>query len=237
MPIAADSQRLAPGSDIIELFDLDCTPIGGGVFRFVAGNLGAANVKWRGNEYTPIPIQATGFEVSGRGSLPTPSITIAATSLVIAASLSIDNLRGARVTRWKTFLKYLDGQPNADRNQHFRPEIWSVERLRRHNTQEAVIEWELSASLDQEGRKIPGRIASRDWCPWRYRRSNGSGGFSYEQTDCPYTGNRFFKQDDTPTSDPRQDRCSKRLTGCKLRFGEFNPLPYGGWPGVGKSRV
>lgn len=41
-----------------------------------------------------------------------------------------------------------------------------------------------------------------------------------------------------PEDDPifAQDRCGKRLTSCKLRFGEKNPLPFGGFPAAGLSR-
>lgn len=38
-----------------------------------------------------------------------------------------------------------------------------------------------------------------------------------------------------PTDDVyKQDRCGKRLSSCKLRFGETNPLSFGGFPGVGR---
>lgn len=39
----------------------------------------------------------------------------------------------------------------------------------------------------------------------------------------------------TNTSDPAKDVCGKRLSSCKLRFGENNELPFGAFPGVGTS--
>ena len=42
--------------------------------------------------------------------------------------------------------------------------------------------------------------------------------------------------DDQPTSDPANDRCGKRLASCKLRFGAYAELPFGGFPGVGLIR-
>lgn len=37
----------------------------------------------------------------------------------------------------------------------------------------------------------------------------------------------------TGTADPLQDVCGKRLTSCRKRFGDYAPLPFGSYPGVG----
>ncbi|WP_407667109.1 phage minor tail protein L [Myxococcus guangdongensis] len=52
---------------------------------------------------------------------------------------------------------------------------------------------------------------------------------------CGYEGPPVAKADDTPTADPAQDRCGKRLASCKTRFGATSVLPYGE-PGVGLLR-
>ena len=43
---------------------------------------------------------------------------------------------------------------------------------------------------------------------------------------------------DLPEDDPiyLQERCGKRLTSCKIRFGENEPLPYGGFPASGLTK-
>jgi lambda family phage minor tail protein L len=41
---------------------------------------------------------------------------------------------------------------------------------------------------------------------------------------------------DAATSDSTKDVCGKRLTSCKLRFGQNNPLPYGGFPAAALTR-
>jgi lambda family phage minor tail protein L len=233
MPLQHDVQSLQPG-DLVILFDLDLAKLGGGVLRFVPGNLGDAEVRWRGNAYKPVPVQAQGFERTGRGQLPTPTMTIAATDIVVASMLTFDDLRGCRVVRWRTFKHYLDGQPQADPNVFFPLDIYEVERKSNHDTKSGTIEWELSASMDQQGKMVPGRIMTQDYCPWRYRHWNGTG-FDYSNAECTYHGNASFKANGDPTSDPSQDRCGKKFSDCQKRFGATNPLFYGGFPGISRS--
>lgn len=57
-------------------------------------------------------------------------------------------------------------------------------------------------------------------------------GFDYTNVECPYTGTAMFDDHDNVTTDPKQDHCSKHLTGCVLRFGAGNELPFGAFPGV-----
>ena len=39
-----------------------------------------------------------------------------------------------------------------------------------------------------------------------------------------------FTKDGQPTDDPALDKCGGRLSDCKLRFGEYGELPFGGYP-------
>ena len=43
----------------------------------------------------------------------------------------------------------------------------------------------------------------------------------------------MFDADGNPVDDPALDRCGGRLSDCKKRHGENNPLPFGGVPGAG----
>lgn len=110
MTTRQDIQKPAPGA-IIELFELDATMLGApSVYRFVnwANPLGG-DVVWRGQTYTRYPVEAEGFELSGRGALPRPKLRVAnATGLMGALAIELDDLLGARVTRWRTFVHYLD---------------------------------------------------------------------------------------------------------------------------------
>lgn len=232
MPLSHDVQSLQPG-DLVTLFDLDLAKLGGGILRFTPGNLGDSEVRWRGNIYRAVPVMAAGFERSGRGSLPTPTISVAATDIITATALSFDDLRGARVVRWRTFRHYLDDQPTADPNVYFPLDIYAVERKTNHDTKGGTIEWELAADMDQQGKMIPGRLMTQDYCPWRYRRWNGTG-FDYSQAECIYNGSAMFKANGTPTANPAEDRCGKKFSDCQKRFGETKPLFFGGFPGLAR---
>jgi lambda family phage minor tail protein L len=61
---------------------------------------------------------------------------------------------------------------------------------------------------------------------WRYRDPEG----------CGYAGGAVAKVDDTATTDLAQDDCSRRVSGCKLRFGATAELPIGIFPGAGVLR-
>lgn len=47
-------------------------------------------------------------------------------------------------------------------------------------------------------------------------------------------GTQFYSETNVPTWTASEDKCSKRLDGCKLRFGSNSNLPFGGFPGVGQ---
>lgn len=233
MSIASDAQKLLPGA-LVSLFDIDMSAIGGGILRYAPGALENKAIRWRGNTYISLPIAADGFEKAGRGQLPTPTLTVARDTLIAAAVITFDDLRGAKVIRWRTFFQYLDGEVGADPNAHFAPDIFKIERKVRQN--KAQIQWELSADIDQQGKMIPGRVATRGHCSHIYRYWSGSG-FSYSSSPlaCPYAGNRYFTSSGDPTSDPSKDRCGKRLSDCQKRFAG-QPLPYLGFPGIQLNR-
>ena len=217
-PIASEIQKLAPDA-IIELFVLDLAPLGGGLYYFHAGtNQLTQPIVWQGVTYSPLPIMVEGFNYEGSGALPRPKLKIAnVTKIVSSFVVNYDDLVGAKITRHRTFAKFLDGQPGANPNIYFPAEHWYVDR--KTNENKLLIEWELSSPFDTEGVMIPARIVVPGTCSWKYR---GDG--------CGYTGTAYFKTDDTPTTDVNEDSCGKKFASCKKRFG--NILPFGGFPGV-----
>lgn len=247
MSIAVDIQKLEPGG-IVELFELDATAIGGTIMWFHSGTSeisgGIGPVYWQGKTYQSYPVEASGFEWSGRGTLPRPKVKVANISGVISAlCLNHDDLVNAKLTRKRTFVKYLDaanftgGNINADANAHFLDEVWFVERKSGEN--KIFVEFELSPAFDVQGVKLPRRQTIQNVCPWRYRRWDSvTHTFDYSQSaDCGYTGAQGnYTESDTPTTDPSLDKCGKRLSSCKLRFGTYATLPYGGFPGTGLIR-
>jgi lambda family phage minor tail protein L len=40
----------------------------------------------------------------------------------------------------------------------------------------------------------------------------------------------MFDLEGNPVTDPARDRCSGLLSDCKKRFGEYEPISFGGFP-------
>jgi lambda family phage minor tail protein L len=230
--IYQSAQSLTPG-EAVSLFRIDVSSVGGGLLYFVQGSEFSEKIKFGGIEYQPMDVEFDGLEVTGQGALPSPSIRLSNTDGIAQAMINtFGDLLGCEVRRIRTFRRHLDGQPDADPSAFFGPDVFLVERKVSENP--VYIEWELSASIDQEGRMIPGRVAIRDTCLWRYRVwSSGQGAFDYSKAQCPYTGNRYYDINNLPTT-ASKDRPSRTLACCKLRFGENAALPFGGFPGVGR---
>lgn len=227
--IALESIKLSHSAPV-ELFVFDLTELGGSLLRYApaVNELGQAIV-WQGYSYTPFPIQAGGFKQVGNGPFPRPRLGVSNVLGTLGPYVrQFDGLRGATVIRKRTMARFLDaanfagGNPDADPLAEYPDEVWRIDRTLSRNR--LAIEWELANPMDVVGCMLPARVIHENWCPWEYRGS-----------DCGYTGPPVAEVDDTATTDPAKDRCSKRLTGCKLRFGR-QVLPAGFFPGVGRVR-
>jgi len=219
----------------VHLFILDTTFLGGPVLRFVQGSEHDGPLSFGGQVYDPVDVKFDGLETQGVGALPTPTLQVSNADGVFQSVINTyGDLPGCTVHRIRTYRKFLDGQPDADGGAFFGPDTFRVERKATENN--TIIEWELSAALDQEGKQVPGRQVIRETCIWRYRYFNKSSNqFDYAKAQCPYTGDAYFDINDQPVDDPAKDVPSRRLSCCKLRFGANNPLPFGGFPGVSRS--
>lgn len=225
---AAEIQKLSPSARI-ELFEVDLTNQGDTVYRFHAGT-NALNqpVVWQGQTYTPWPAQASGFDYSSDGQLPRPKIVLAnVNGLITSLVLALNDCVGAKVTRRLTLARFLDAinfpggvNVNADPNSYFPDEVYFIDRKAREDKE--AVEFELTSAFDVTGVRLPRRQIIRNVCPWRYRGA-----------ECGYAGTAYFKSDDTPAASASQDVCGKRLSSCRVRFGENAELPFGGFPGAG----
>jgi len=225
-------QSPAPG-ELVTMFQLDTSSIGGPIQHFCPANENNAGVTFNGVYYTPADVSYSGFEMTGTGGQATPKLKLANTNGVFQAMVNtFGDLVGCSLIRIRTFAQYLDGAAEADPTAFFGPDIFRVERKTSENP--IFIEWELSSSLDNQGAMIPKRMVIRDTCTWRYRSWNVSkSAFDYSKAQCPYTGAILNDMDQT-TTDPTQDGCGRTVNSCKLRFGASNPLPFGGFPGVAR---
>ena len=118
VPVSA-LQEINPGA-VIELFtlQLDATLHGSTtIYRFHNGaNLNAnGEVVWAGNSYQRFPIQCEGFEFTGTGTLPRPTISVSnilgtlTTIMQDVNQTTVGNdLNGAKLTRIRTLARFLD---------------------------------------------------------------------------------------------------------------------------------
>ena len=222
-------------SAIIELFELhlDNTLHGStDVYRFHAGANAAidGNVVFDGNTYTRIPVKADDFEFTNTGTLPRPKLTISNLDgtmttllLLVNATTAGNDLGGAEVRRIRTLKKFLDGESTADPNAKFPDEIWYVDR--KSNESRYSVTFELASKFDLAGQKLPKRQVVANVCQWKYRSA-----------ECSYTGSNYFDVNGNTVSTLAADVCGKRISSCKLRFGENGQLPFGSFPGAGLTK-
>ena len=184
-------------SSIIELFELELTvglhiPAGNPnnldtVFRFHAGanlnNFG--QIKFNNNLYQRVAVQIEGFEDTGKGTVPRPTLTFSnlggitkdGTVMTMSDFLAIVNLTTPgndlleeKVTRLMPLASALDndnfvgdnpfGTPSTDRLQD---RIYFIDRKSVENRQ--VVQFELVSVLDMQNKRIPARIVTRDLFP------------------------------------------------------------------------
>lgn len=239
--ISEDLQSLEVG-EIIDLYTLDLSRLGGGQYHFTPSvDVGDGEVNYQGIAYTPIDLVINGFETTGRGVLPRPTLKVTNTHRVLVGMVQqFDDLVGATVIRIRTMGKYLDDGAEPDRTAHFPVDYWTISQ--KSAMTKLYIEFTLSAAIDVEGQKLPQRLILHNYCKRRYRRWDAEKQqFDYTDAQCPYTDSRYFDAQGNsfqgpnfnrlPTS-PSQDRCGKDVKSCTLRFGSRLP----GWffPGAGR---
>lgn len=235
--IATDAQDLSQRGNV-ELFIIDATKKGQGVLRFTAAVYDSETqqpidkVMFGGNEYRQLPIAADGFEWSGTGAAPRPTLTFTALDLILLQEMvNANDLVGCPVERIKTKRKYLDDGSNPNPDAHYPIDYYQVEKKNKQMRQTLV--YDLSTKLDQQGKQIPARQMIRDTCQHQYRYFTG-GSFSYNKVTCPYAGTRYYTHAGEQVTDRSKDRCGKRISDCSLRFGEKATLPMFAFPGLGR---
>lgn len=227
-------QRLYPGS-IITLIEVDATKFGGQIYRMHSENvrytpeelleaqktgvLPPKEIIFRGNAYGARPFGISGIGFTGNGKAEKPKLTLSNLDSRISAMIrSYNGMMQAKVTIWITAAELMDEAGNVE-DGAYRKLVYYVERPSMVN--KSIAEFELTSPYDMDGIMIPARI-TQSVCYWAQRNWYRSG------KGCGYNGNRMFDKDNKPVSDPSLDRCAGTVTACKLRFGESNPLDFGG---------
>ena len=253
-PLAEQLQALAPTA-VIDLFEIKLTEKVNGVkdtLRYHAGKNGLiSDIIFDGKTYPAAPVEVDGFEFTGKGTLPRPTLKVANVNGAISSLLALYNPLKAKVRRIRTFAKFLDienfnqvlslqtegddvvtteGSDNlvyqtfndtADPDAKM-VETWYIDRVSSENLQ--FVEFELTAKLDLTNLQLPRRTVT-EFCQWEYRKR-----------ECPYKGDDCFDLNDEPTT-AENDACGKRLSSCQIRFPKgssslSNALPFGGFPGA-----
>jgi lambda family phage minor tail protein L len=144
---------------IVELYELDLAPIGQTtVYRFtpmVKESL--AVVQFGGQTWQPLPIQGDGFQYSNKDAPAKPTLTIGnLNKTMLTAVLSYGDLVGAKLTRYRTFRRFLTDGSSPDSAAYLPKDIFFVERKLSHNRN--FIQWQLTSALDKMGTKLPKRL-------------------------------------------------------------------------------
>ena len=185
---------------------------------------------WQGKTFFPAPIMAEGFEITSRGVLPSPTLSltsqteegIEALSIIRRVIRKYGDIVGAKVTRIRTFAKFLDknnfsdiSSPDSQRGiyasnfpEEYEPDpyaelprdVFFVER--KASEDKNSINYELSSSLDVEGVKLPRRVVTASKC-----------GFTYRGCGCFYEGDGNSAQS---LADHVYKKCGIRRTDLTL---------------------
>jgi lambda family phage minor tail protein L len=237
--VKKENQKLTPDA-LVELFQLDLNPIGEPtVYYFTKEPLNSAGdpIVFDGQAYYAVDMESEGWEFTGTGPFPQPTIRISNVFGFLSGALAAANdLIGATLTRTRTYAKFLDSGSDPDPDATFPLDVYTVFQKKSHNL--VYIEFILAALVDQQGLTLPKRKILRDTCTHTYRVWNGTS-FDYSKCTCPYTGSDMFTKNDVATTDQSKDECSRELTGCNHRFRSIGDgvLPTRAFPGVVRTKL
>lgn len=242
MSLSSDLQKLSV-TGLVTLYELDATNLGGEILRWhghvsfedwqiinPAQTQIKSDIIWQGQTYSPVAIQTDGLEVRGDGRPSAPTLVVAneidgnVGAITIMCALYSD-FANAKLTVTHVLAKYLDAANFADGNPTANPsefvsQYWTIEQ--KTEEQFDTVTFELASPLAAQRIKIPTRTIT-SYCTWALRGD-------YRGENCGYMGTAMFTKYGEPTDNPALDKCGGCLSDCKKRFGENNPLRFGGFP-------
>jgi lambda family phage minor tail protein L len=233
-PIAEISQLLSP-DQLVELITVDATSIGGDLMHFAPypeNDPSPGDIVFGGIAYVPIPMTLTGFASDSQGTQPQPTLTVSNIGGVFSAAIEgLNDMKGAVVTRTRTYRRFLDNGSEPDPSMYMPQDIYLVDQKSAEDN--THIEFRLASAIDQQNVQLPGGLVLKRTCTHIYRLANPDGTFSYANVTCPYTGTSYFDEAGNVTTAPN-DSCGRLVSDCILRFGNA-PLPTRAFPGVLES--
>ena len=174
MTIPVSELQSLTDKSIIELYSLTLVSAIHGssdVFRFHSGvNMNSnADIIWQGNTYSRFPVTVDGYEYSGSGTLPRPTLTvsnivgtISALMVTVNATTPFNDLQGAKFIRHRTLAQFIDaanfpssvnpfGTPSS--STELPQEIYYINQKTLENREKIV--FELVSALDLQGVRVP----------------------------------------------------------------------------------
>lgn len=195
-------------------------------------------------EYFAAPIQIDGYQISAKGSPPRPRMSIAIDpeglpqeiknriTFIKTAIRDLDDLVGSKVTRIRTFVKYIDNSNfydangnlltnlvkppqgfDPDSNAYFPPDIYFVDR--KSSETKNSLELELASPFDTQDLKLPGRVVNDFNCPWTYRGE----GCCYEWTQQKNSADSVYSKSNDSSNTHENSHLDCKTTP--------NPIPNG----------
>lgn len=198
----------------------------GKVFEVGTEKVWQRNIIWQGKTFSAMAIQADGMEMNSTGRASSPTLSMANNidglqNAVSAYCLQFNDFAGAKLTIISTLAKYLDAenfsQGNPTASNEAENQLWFIEQKTSENMEQVT--FELSNPIDFEGQRIPIRQISSQ-CHWCMMGD-------YRGEECGYIGAAMFTEKNEPTDNPALDKCSGRLSSCKIRNNEGS---FGGQP-------
>lgn len=235
-PEISKESRKSVTNAIIELFELDLSPYGLGLFCFTTSYKEYGKpVSFNGRQYIATPIIAEGFEFTSEGSAPTamPTLKVGIYNKITAAMILNNNdLIGCNVTRIKTFANFLDDGATPNPAARFQEDRYTISRRSKLN--EYYCEFELTSIVNFEGQQLPRTQVIKRYCSYIYRFYSGNK-FVYDDCyPCPYRATKYFDEKGNATT-KEKDKCDKQLSGCIARYGRDAVLPFQGFPSVNRQ--
>lgn len=114
---------------LIDLYQLDLAPIGYNIQLYFCNfsQSNGANIAFQGRPYVAYPIEASGFEKSIQGSLPTPSLSVSNVFADISSLIiNYQGLGGAKLTRIQILASNIDGTAGANSSDIESTEIYYI---------------------------------------------------------------------------------------------------------------
>jgi len=152
-----DLQDLNQTSGFIELYTLDLTQLGGGVYHYTNFvDPSGDPIKFNATTYVSLPIKCEGWDYVSTGQSPKPTLTVSNVSkAMLNAVVSLGDIVGAKVTRYRTYEKYLDINPQIRRNFATSSELATLP----NHLEDGGLSWQMGLSLGITGDMIASPFA------------------------------------------------------------------------------